>query len=118
MIRVIFLTFLLFCAFVSCFHTQAQKSSIVLGYLHYDLLHDHDMDWLSTKAGDFRQVTEEYTKHTSENWNDFMSLLKKKVISSAPPAMGMPSSGLTINGALSEWIIMLSLVKNRMIPLT
>ncbi len=57
-----------------------QKSSfIVLGDIHYDLLEDHDMDWLSTKPGDLRQVTEEYTKYTSENWDDFMAILKIKV---------------------------------------
>lgn len=60
-------------------HTSAQKSSlIVLGDLHYDLLQDHDMDWLSTKPDDLRQVTREYTKYTEENWNDFMTILKKR----------------------------------------
>jgi hypothetical protein len=56
-----------------------QKSSfMVLGDLHYDLLQDHDMEWLGRKPDDLRQVTEEYTKYTSENWNDFMAILKKR----------------------------------------
>jgi UDP-2,3-diacylglucosamine pyrophosphatase LpxH len=62
------------------FHALAQKSSlIVLGDVHYDLLQDHDIDWLSTKPGDLRQVTEEYTKYTAENWNDFSTILKKRI---------------------------------------
>jgi len=41
---------------------NAQKISfLVLGDLHYDLLDDHDMDWLGTKPDDLRQVTKEYT---------------------------------------------------------
>jgi len=67
-------------AFVLFLHGFAQKNSfVVLGDIHYDLIQDHDMDWLSTKPGDLRQVTEEYTKYTTENWNDFMVLLKRKV---------------------------------------
>jgi 3',5'-cyclic AMP phosphodiesterase CpdA len=60
----------------------AQKSSfIVLGDLHYDLLQDHDMVWLGQKPDDLRQVTEEYTKYTGENWKDFMAILKNRVLS-------------------------------------
>ncbi|HSO88711.1 MAG TPA: metallophosphoesterase [Draconibacterium sp.] len=61
------------------FHSSAQKSSlIVLGDLHYDLLQDHDMDWLGKKPDDLRQVTEEYTVYTEKNWNDFMTIIKKR----------------------------------------
>lgn len=73
--------------FIFCFSivintSIAQKSSlIVLGDLHYDLLQDHDMEWLGLKPDDLRQVTEEYTKYTKENWNDFMAILKKRVAS-------------------------------------
>ena len=57
----------------------AQKSSlVVLGDMHYDLLEDHDMDWLSQKPGDLRQVTEEYTVYTKEHWTDFMSALRER----------------------------------------
>jgi hypothetical protein len=38
--------------------STSQKSCLmVLGDLHYDLLEGHDMDWLSTKPDDLRQVT-------------------------------------------------------------
>jgi len=61
--------------------TIAQKSSLlVLGDLHYDLLEDHDMDWLKSKPDDLRQVTEEYSVYTEKNWNDFMVILRNKAI--------------------------------------
>lgn len=62
--------------------TSAQKSSlIVLGDIHYDLLKDHDMDWLIKKPDDLRQVTKEYTVYTKNNWNDFMTIIRKKAAS-------------------------------------
>ncbi len=73
------LLFILFFVFVS-FQSGAQKSSfLILGDLHYDLLGDHDMDWLNTKPDDLRQVTKEYTVYTEKNWSDFMGILRKKV---------------------------------------
>lgn len=57
--------------------TAQMNSLIVLGDLHYDLLQDHDMDWLSKKPDDLRQV-KEYTAYTEENWVDFMTLIKKR----------------------------------------
>ena len=75
----------IFCFYVIANTSVAQKSSfIVLGDLHYDLLQDHDMKWLGQKPDDLRQVTEEYTKYTSENWSDFMALLKKRVETNVP----------------------------------
>jgi hypothetical protein len=85
---------LIFFVVIFGFHALAQKSSfIVLGDLHYDLLQDHDMDWLSTKPGDLRQVTEEYTKYTRENWNDFMTILKVKAESSDSPVKALIQLG-------------------------
>jgi 3',5'-cyclic AMP phosphodiesterase CpdA len=81
----------------------AQKSSlIVLGDVHYDLLEDHDMDWLRQKPGDLRQVTEEYTVYTKENWVDFMSVLKERAEHTLPPVkaviqLGDLSEGLAGN---------------------
>jgi len=73
------LLFIILVAFVS-FHANAQKSSfLILGDLHYDLLGDHDMNWLSTKPDDLRQVTKEYSVFTGQNWNDFMGILHQKV---------------------------------------
>ncbi len=72
----------------------AQKSSfMVLGDLHYDLLEDHDMDWLNSKPDDLRQVTEEYTVYTRENWGDFMAILKKRVESEDPPVKAVVQLG-------------------------
>lgn len=86
------LLFILF--FCLVLTAPAQKSSfIVLGDIHYDLLEDHDMQWLNTKPGDLRQVTQEYTKYTRENWNDFMTILKKKVKSSASPVKAIVQIG-------------------------
>ena len=65
--------------------SSGQKSSlIVLGDLHYDLLSDHDMDWLRTKPDDLRQVTKEYTVYTEKHWDDFMNLLRVKAESVKP----------------------------------
>jgi len=66
-------------AFVS-FQSYAQKSSfLILGDLHYDLLGDHDMNWLSKKPDDLRQVTKEYNVNTAKNWIDFMEIIHQKV---------------------------------------
>lgn len=74
---------LLLTAFI--FHSEAQKSSIViLGDLHYDLLEDHDMDWLIKKPDDLRQVTQEYTIYTRNNWTDFMNHLCVETTSIKP----------------------------------
>jgi len=86
--------FFIFC-FIIINHTSvAQKSSfIVLGDLHYDVLQDHDMEWLGQKPDDLRQVTEEYTKYTSENWNDFMAILKRKVETNNSPVKAIVQLG-------------------------
>ena len=74
-----YLPFIFLLVFLS-FQSYAQKNSfLILGDLHYDLLDDHDMDWLSTKPDDLRQVTEEYTVYTEKNWSDFMGILQRKV---------------------------------------
>lgn len=86
--------FFIFCFSIILNTSIAQKSSfIVLGDLHYDLLQDHDMEWLGRKPDDLRQVTEEYTKYTSENWNDFMAILKRKVESNNSPVKAIVQLG-------------------------
>ncbi len=95
---------LLLILFFLAFQLFAQKSSlIVLGDLHYDLIENHDMDWLKTKADDLRQVTEEYTVYTQENWEDFMDILRDKAFSYDPPVkaviqLGDLSEGLAGTG--------------------
>ena len=77
--------FLVFLVIVVFFETNAQKSSfLVLGDIHYDLIEDHDMDWLSTKPDDIRQI-KEYTVYTKENWDDFMGIVKQKAQTVKPP---------------------------------
>ena len=72
----------------------AQKSSlIILGDMHYDLLQDHDLDWLKEKPGDFRQVTKEYTVYTEENWKDFMGILKKRTENEIPKVKALIQLG-------------------------
>lgn len=61
------------------FHSYGQENQIiVLGDLHYDLIDDHDMEWLSRKPDDLRQVTQEYTIYTEKFWDDFMKRIKKR----------------------------------------
>ena len=81
-------------AAVTLAQISAQESSIiVLGDLHYDLLQDHDMDWLKENPGDYRQVTEDYTVYTNENWNDFMSILKRQATSDQSPVKAIIQLG-------------------------
>jgi hypothetical protein len=88
------ITFLLLFLTVFIIPSKPQKSSLlVLGDLHYDLLEDHDMDWLRTKPEDLRQVTQEYTIYTKNNWIDFMNLLCIKAKSSKPPVRGIIQLG-------------------------
>ena len=85
---------LITCSIFLLFQLNAQNSSlIVLGDTHYDLLEDHDMDWLKEKPGDLRQVTEEYTVYTEKNWHDFMQVLKKKQKSVTPPVKAVVQLG-------------------------
>ncbi|CAK7016675.1 MAG: hypothetical protein PHT14_09895 [Petrimonas sp.] len=50
--------------FFSLIAVTQEKSFIVLRDIHYDLIEDHDMDWLKTKPDDVRQV-KEYTQVNS-----------------------------------------------------
>ena len=75
------------------FQTIAQKSSfLVLGDLHYDLIDDHDMDWLSNKPDDLRQV-KEYTAYIKDNWDDFMEIIRQKVQTVKPPLKAVVQLG-------------------------
>lgn len=74
--------------------SYAQKSSfIVLGDLHYDLLEDHNMEWLKTKPDDLRQVTKEYTVYTEKHWNDFMARIKNQAESIKPEVKAIVQLG-------------------------
>jgi hypothetical protein len=74
--------------------SEAQRSSlIVFGDLHYDLLEDHDMDWLRTKPDDLRQITKEYTVFTKNNWNDFMLAMRNKIKETNPQVQAVVQLG-------------------------
>ena len=76
------------------FLSFAQKSSLImLGDLHYDLLGDHNMEWLNTKPDDLRQVTKEYTIYTEKNWNDFMSVIREKALTVKPKVKAVVQLG-------------------------
>ena len=49
---------------------EKEVSFLLLVDIHYDLLEDHDMEWLSTKPDDMRQVTKEYSVFTKNTWPD------------------------------------------------
>ena len=75
----------IFLLIILSLQTNAQKNSfLVLGDLHYDLLADHDMNWLGSKPDDLRQVTKEYTVYSERNWSDFMKILQQKVLTVKP----------------------------------
>jgi len=84
---------LVFCLTLLILPSAAQESSIiVLGDIHYDLLEDHDLEWLQSKPGDLRQVME-YTQFTEQNWSAFMSLLKTRAESENPPVRAVIQLG-------------------------
>ena len=80
-------------ALTSALSSAQESSIIVLGDLHYDLLEDHDMNWLREKPGDLRQVTEEYTVSTREHWTDFMALLRNRAGSADFPVKAVVQLG-------------------------
>lgn len=84
---------LIFLLAYASIQSYAQKSSfIILGDLHYDLIDDHDMDYLKTKPDDLRQV-KEYTTITEENWADFMGVLQQKIQRVKPPVKAVIQLG-------------------------
>lgn len=78
---------------------EKEVSFLLLGDIHYDLLEDHDMEWLSTKPDDLRQVTKEYSIFTKNTWPEFSRIISGKVQKHQPSIkavlqMGDLSEGL------------------------
>ena len=73
---------------------EKEVSFLLLGDIHYDLLEDHDMEWLSTKPDDLRQVTKEYSVFTKNTWPEFSRIIRA---SSKTPAVNKSRSA---NGGL------------------
>lgn len=74
---------------------EKEVSFLLLGDIHYDLLEDHDMEWLSTKPDDLRQVTKEYSVFTKNTWPEFSRIISRA--SSKTPAVNKSRSA---NGGL------------------
>ena len=88
--KTILLFILLYIIFPSSY---GQKSSlIVLGDIHYDLIQNHDVDWLCNKPDDMRQV-KEYTLNTEKNWGDFMGVIRSKALTVKPPVKALIQLG-------------------------
>lgn len=68
------------------------QNFLVLGDIHYDLIEDHDMEWLKTKPDDVRQV-KEYTAITSDTWGDFCNILSDKASKTKPPVSAVLQIG-------------------------
>jgi len=77
---VIIYSFIFFALHEATLNAQEQ-SFIVLGDIHYDRMQDHDMEWLSTKPDDVRQV-KEYTRITEEIWPAFSKHLRQVAVNS------------------------------------
>jgi len=78
LLKLVKICFVLIVLFLTsgCRETQIilQKQSLmILGDIHFDRLEHHDMDWLKSKPGDYRQVTEEYTIFTTSSFNLLMN---------------------------------------------
>jgi hypothetical protein len=78
---------------LSCSSFSQKSSFIVLGDIHYDLLEDHDINWLKSKPDDLRQVTQEYTLFTEKYWKDFIWVLKEKVTFNKPDVRAIVQAG-------------------------
>ena len=87
-------TILLFLLLLLLYLTSTgQKCSlIVLGDIHYDLMQNHDMDWLRNKPDDMRQIRE-YTMNIEKNWDDFMGIIRSKSLTVKPPVKALIQLG-------------------------
>ena len=55
---------------------------VVLGDVHYDKLEFHDLDWVKNKwvnPDDHRQITQEYTVFTAQNWDKLMKAVERRI---------------------------------------
>jgi 3',5'-cyclic AMP phosphodiesterase CpdA len=68
------------------------SSFLVLGDTHYDLMEDHDRNWLMSQGDNLRQVNE-YTLFTEKYWNDFMSVLRTRAQTEKPKVMAIVQLG-------------------------
>ena len=85
--KILFVLLSLLISLQSYSQEQNEKdvSFLLLGDIHYDLLEDHDMEWLSTKPDDLRQVTKEYSVFTKNTWPEFSRIISGQVQKHQPP---------------------------------
>jgi hypothetical protein len=60
----------------------ASVNFVVLGDVHYDKLEFHDLDWVKNKwvnPDDHRQITQEYTVFTAQNWDKLMKAVERRI---------------------------------------
>lgn len=99
-------TALLAAALTACGSGKEDEANfLVLGDLHYDLVENHDLDWLATTDDDLRQVTTEYSVYTARYWADFTARLVRKAQSASVDAvlqLGDISEGLAGTPALAR----------------
>jgi len=75
--------------------TPQEENFILIGDVHYDLLENHDIDWLTQKGDDLRQVTKGYTIYTADNWQAFSATIKEEALDAdAVVQLGDMSEGL------------------------
>lgn len=80
----------------ACSEREASTTHfLLLGDLHYDLLENHDLEWLATTDDDLRQVTTEYSVFTANYWDGFTRRLARK-------AESLPAAAVLQQGDLSE----------------
>ena len=72
---------------------EKEVSFLLLGDIHYDLLEDHDMEWLSTKPDDLRQVTKEYSVFTKNTWPEFSRIISRQVQKPQPSIKALLQMG-------------------------
>jgi hypothetical protein len=84
--------FIILFAAVSLVSSSQKSSFIVLGDIHYDNAGNHDMEWLSSKPDDVRQV-KEYTDITEKYWTDFITVIRDRVKSTKPRVKAIIQAG-------------------------
>jgi len=76
-------------------------SFVLLGDLHYDKLEFHDLDWVKTKwvnPDDHRQITQEYTVFTAQNWDKLMKAVGRRIGEGGGKVKGIVQLGDLMEG--------------------
>ena len=90
-------------AFILLFICPLRASSqtnqfILLGDIHYDLLEDHDFEWLATNSPASILAISNLCAITEANWDDFMTHLQGVIETNAPSVKAVIQLGDLSNG--------------------